>query len=167
MCSRDLSTAMCCSRLISFTSMSHRIDPTFPCAIRSSGFSLPNIGICTPDDSFNWPIFSSTSHLLEQRLRLLVRLLVRNGLRIQAAGKHRQGAARQKERFQSKTSTYFRASLFKPQRILFRRSSIRIVDLSPSSQVSQSKELLRGGMSADRSWKAVQPSQHTKKSAPR
>src|SRR5579872_1408651 len=60
MCSRDLSTAMCCSRLISFTSVNHNTDPTPPLAIKASGFSVASFGFTTPDDWFNWPTFSSS-----------------------------------------------------------------------------------------------------------
>jgi hypothetical protein len=60
MCSRVFSTAICCSRLISFTSISHSTDPTLPWLIRSSGFWLPKNGIVTPEDWFSCPTFSST-----------------------------------------------------------------------------------------------------------
>src|ERR1700738_618984 len=60
MCSRDLSTAMCCRRLISLTSISHRIDPTVPWAMASSGLPETNPGISMPADCVIWPTFSST-----------------------------------------------------------------------------------------------------------
>src|SRR6185437_9273118 len=58
---------LCCSRLISFTSTSQRIDPTPPFSISASGFSDPSIGICTPEDWLSCPTFSSRLNCARRR----------------------------------------------------------------------------------------------------